>query len=168
MKNREINIDYLYLDNETCTRCMDTEKSLENALEDVGKLLKASGYEVNLTKEKMDSREKAIQYRFSLSPTIRVNNADLGFEQTENNCSDCGELCGCGEDTSCRTWLIDGKEYEVPPRELFIDRILKAIYGEKQMNEIAYSLPENLHNYYEGIRQKNRKETQCCDSTCCQ
>src|SRR3990172_5231216 len=96
MDTKTLKLEYLYLDNQTCNRCRETEKQLDATLDDLGLLLKTAGFNVSLEKVKMDSKQKAHEYRFTKSPTIRVNNTDIGFEQTENNCSDCGDLCGCG------------------------------------------------------------------------
>lgn len=161
MDTKAVNIDYHFLDNETCPRCMETEKVLENTLDKVGDLLKNAGYKLILNKVKMDTRQKAVQHQFIKSPTIRVNNIDIGFEQTENTCSDCGEVCGCDENTSCRTWMYMDKEYEVPPKELITERILQAVFGKHSSHENEFKLPENLDNYY------SNEKKQCCDSSCC-
>jgi hypothetical protein len=112
----------------------------------------------------MDSREKAIEHHFIKSPTIRVNTVDIGFEQRENNCSDCGDLCGCGEDTTCRTWLFNDQEFEVPPKELITQRILQVAFG-KPLPVNEFKLPDNLERFYAGKNKTEKNE--CCDSNCC-
>lgn len=164
MDAKSITIDYHFLDNQSCTRCMETEKTLESSMDNIQELLTKAGYHLSLNKVKMDSREKAIEYQFIKSPTIRVNNVDIGFEQMENSCSDCGELCGCGEDTTCRTWLFNNQEYEIPPKELITERILQVAFSNPaHVNE--FKLPDNLERFYTGKNKDEKKE--CCDSNCC-
>ncbi len=165
MDAKTVKIDYLYLDNETCTRCRETEKQLEVTLDKIDELLKTAGFHCTLSKVKMDSREKAVEYRFSKSPTIKVNGVDIGFEQTENECLECGDLGNSGGDTTCRTWVFDGQEYEVPPKELLIDRIMRVVYGHVEPEEQDFKLPENLEDFYAGM-EKGKKE-ECCTSACC-
>jgi len=161
MSKKQIKIDFLFLDNEVCTRCKQTEKELEASLDSIGELLQAAGYNFTLNKVKIDSREKAAEYKFTKSPTIRVNNIDIGFEQTESQCTDCGDICECKGGTTCRTWQMEGQEYETPPKELIIDRLLQAIYGNVAIQKQDYELPENLDNFYSGIEKKRKDK--CCD-----
>jgi len=165
MDTKTVKIDYLYLDNETCTRCKDTEKQLDATLDEIDELLNSAGYKSTLNKIKMDTREKARKYQFTKSPTIRINDIDIGFEQKENKCSDCDDLCGCAEGTTCRTWLLDGQEYEVPPKELLTNRIMQVIYGNMKSKRQDFKLPENLESFYAGIEKERKNE--CCDPTCC-
>jgi len=168
--NKEIKVDYLFLDNQKCTRCISTENVLDEAFIELEKVLGKAGHRFVLNKEQMTSREKAIEYRFVSSPTIRVNGKDIAFNLTENSCEDCGDLCGCGEETQCRTWEFDGKTYEVPPLSLVLDRMLSTIYStEKSYENSSYKLSENLEKYFEGISANlvNQKEEPCCSSDCC-
>ncbi|MCX2743321.1 DUF2703 domain-containing protein [Mangrovivirga sp. M17] len=164
MDVKTITIDYLYLDNTTCTRCRETQKNLETTVDNIGKLLQSAGFDIKLNKQQMDTREKAIEFKFSKSPTIRVNGVDIGFEQKENECTDCTEMCACDEGTTCRTWIINGEEYEIPPVELITERILKVIFGEIKPVGEAYSLPENLEQFYTGLETQNKE---CCNASCC-
>ena len=67
----------MYLDLSICTRCQGTEDSLEEAIEDVAKVLELAGAEVIVNRIHIDSKEKAIQYCFESSPTIRINGKDI-------------------------------------------------------------------------------------------
>ncbi|MCK5442840.1 MAG: DUF2703 domain-containing protein [Maribacter sp.] len=160
MNTKSVQIDFLYLDNEVCNRCRQTEKQLEVALESIGELLQTAGYNFTLNRVKMDTREKATEYKFTKSPTIRVNNIDIGFEQMESQCTDCGSLCGCEGGTTCRIWQSEGQEHEVPPKALLIDRVLRVIYENKTEQKQDYRFPDNLENFYSGIETK--RKDQCC------
>lgn len=166
MDVKEVQLDYLFLDNETCSRCKETETQLDAVIDEVEDFLKKAGKELLINKIKIETRKDAVTYQFEKSPTVLVNGVDLGFEQLETNCEDCGELCGCGEGITCRSWVMDGQEYEVPPKELLINRILSAVFSSKAVEAKTYALPENLITFFDG-KEKVNEEKQCCDSTCC-
>ena len=75
-------------------RCQGTEDSLEEAIEDVAKVLELAGAEVVVNKIHIDSKEKAIQYRFESSPTIRINGKDIQLEIKESLCESCVDCAG--------------------------------------------------------------------------
>ena len=158
-EKKKIIIDFLFLDLSICTRCQGTESSLEEAIKDVAKVLELAGIEVVVNKIHIDSKEKAIQYRFESSPTIRINGNDIQLEMRESLCESCGDLCG--DEVDCRVWVYKGKEYNVPPKAMIIDAILREVYSDKkaQLNnrvgKEAYQLPENLRRVFESI-EKNK------------
>jgi hypothetical protein len=157
---KKIIIDFMYLDLSICTRCQGTEDSLEEAIEDVAKVLELAGAEVVVNKIHIDSKEKAIQYRFESSPTIRINGKDIQLEMRESLCESCGDLCG--DEVDCRVWVYKGKEYNVLPKAMIIDAILREVYGDNKarlndrVDREAYQLPENLRRFFESV-EKNKK-----------
>ncbi|MDD3840844.1 MAG: DUF2703 domain-containing protein [Clostridia bacterium] len=161
-EKNEIIIDFLYLDLNTCTRCQGTDAGLEEAIADVAKILQLTGIEVAVNKIHIDSKEMAKQYRFISSPTIRVNGEDIQMDVKESLCESCGDLCG--DEVDCRVWVYKGKEYNVPPKAMIIDAILREIYSDKKVrmndraDKEAYQLPENLGRFFESI-EKNKKGT---------
>ena len=152
---KTISIDFLYLDTTICDRCQGTEKALDDAVSSVAVVLGAAGYEVQVNKVNIVTRELAVQHKFISSPTIRVNGHDIAIELKESLCEDCGELCG--DNVDCRVWIYNGIEYTVPPKELIVDAILKEVYGEKQGEPApeAYQLPENLETYFTAKARKD-------------
>jgi len=146
---RQIKIDFLYLDLSVCTRCQGTDTSLDEALNEVSKVLEATGIEVVLNKINVNTEELAVTHKFLSSPTIRVNDRDIQMEIKESLCESCGDLC-CDE-VDCRVWVYQGKEYTVPPKALIIEAILKEVYGGNQGGNLAeqeYAIPENLKHFY--------------------
>ena len=115
---RQVVIDFLYLDLEVCSWCKGTGDSLETALSQVATVFQAGGVEVAVNRIHVDSEEKALQHRFSSSPTIRVNGRDIQLEGKESKCESCGDLCG--DEVDCRIWLYQGKEYTSPPPAMII------------------------------------------------
>lgn len=154
-KSNKVIIDFLYLDLDTCNRCQGTDQGLTEAINDVAKVLELTGVEVVVNKIHIDSTKKAIQYRFKSSPTIRVNGRDIQDKVKESLCKSCKDLCG--EEVDCRVWVYKGKEYNVPPKAMIVDAILREVYGnattslEKEDDKEAYRLPENLSRFFKSV-----------------
>ena len=147
-ENKEINIDFLYLDLSICERCQSTEDSLGKAIEDVSAVLKAAGYDITVNKIHISTKELAIKYEFISSPTIRINGTDIALELKESNCKDCGDLCG-DDSIDCRVWIYEGKEYTSPPKEMIINAILKEVYNpSSEIKKQEYKLPDNLNTFF--------------------
>lgn len=147
MKN--LHIDFLYLDLDTCERCMATDSTLKEALAELSGVFRTLGVTVQVNKANINTRELAEQYHFLSSPTIRVNGTDICSEVTENNCCSCGDICGDGVD--CRTFAYDGEIYEQPPKAMLVDGILRTIYGQLPQSKSFYSLPDNLERFFAGL-----------------
>ena len=153
---RRLDIEFLYLDLDVCTRCQGTEDSLEGALAEVARIIEATGVEVRVRKIHIQDEEQARTHRFLSSPTIRVNGRDIQLDVRESLCESCGDLCG--DEVDCRVWVYQGKEYNSPPKGLIVDAILHAVYGEA--NEVArdgedeYDVPANLRRFFASKRQR--------------
>ncbi|MGI6175159.1 MAG: DUF2703 domain-containing protein [Christensenellales bacterium] len=147
---KPINIDFLFLDTTICGRCQDTEKSLDEAVSSVAAVLNAAGYQVNVNKVNITTRELAIRHHFVSSPTIRMNGNDIAVELRESVCEDCGDLCG--DTVDCRVWVYNGAQYTSPPKELILNAILKEIYGGNPVKKPTsqYTLPHNLEVFFSG------------------
>lgn len=158
-EKRKIVIDFLYLDLNICTRCQGTDNSLDEALNEVSKVLESTGVEVIVNKINVVSEELAIQHKFISSPTIRVNGHDIQMEVKESLCESCGYLCG--DEVDCRVWTYQGQEYNVPPKAMIVEALLKEVYGNGSTNEEdkEYILPENLRHFYASMNGK-QEDTQ--------
>lgn len=158
-EKKQIVIEFLYLDLNTCERCMTTDTTLDEAVNELSGILDSLGYHITVNKVNIISAEMAEQYQFLSSPTIRINGFDICMDVKENECKDCGDLCG--SDVDCRVFVYDGIEYNQPPKAMIMDGILKTIYIPPQVSEdTPYRLPENLILFFEG------KATACCDGDC--
>ena len=159
-KEKVVNVEYLYLDLNTCERCVGTDKVLEEVLNSLERYFKMAGYTVKYSKVEIETEEMARSYRFLSSPTIRVNGRDICETIQENNCNCCGDIAGTQVD--CRVYSYRGRLYEVPPKELLEETIMKFAFkpqGDSWCTE-EYHLPENLKRFFEGKNQK------CCSSSC--
>jgi len=151
VEKKALNIDFLYLDLSVCERCQGTESSLDEAINDVSKVLNAAGFEIKINKINVNSKELAIKYEFVSSPTIRINEKDIAMDVKESTCKECGDLCG--DSVDCRVWNYEGVDYTKPPKELIINAILKEIYSvnlPKSGKKDPYVLPHNLEVFFAG------------------
>lgn len=79
----------------------------------------------------------------------------MSQQEKESLCESCGDLCG--DEVDCRVWVYKGKEYNVPPKAMIIDAILREVYGNTErksadeVNKKLYQLPENLRRFFESI-----------------
>ena len=139
-----VKVEYLYLDLKTCERCIGTDAVLENVLKELKGAFSLAGYTIEYKKVQIKTAEMAQAYRFLSSPTIRVNGRDIcGFVQ-ENNCGCCGDIAGT--QVNCRVFSYNGKKYEVPPKEMLAQRILKLAFQPQlpSLHIRKYVLPKNL------------------------
>ncbi|MGB5444155.1 MAG: DUF2703 domain-containing protein [Psychromonas sp.] len=157
-KKEQVNIDFMYLDLDICTRCRGAESSLESAIAEVSRVLEATGVQVKVQHIHVKSEQQAAELGFVVSPTIRVNNRDIQIGFRESQCESCGTLCDCEGGISCREWEYQGQWYSVPPKGLIIDSILKAVYGgavdEQRVADQSERVPDNLKRFFAGAHKK--------------
>ena len=157
-KKRQVNIDFMYLDLGICTRCRGAESSLESAIIEVSRVLEATGIQVKVQHIHVKSEQQAAALGFIVSPTIRINNQDIQMDFRESRCESCCTLCEYEEGVSCREWEYQGQWYNVPPKGLIIDAILKAIYGgageDQQIRTQSGRVPDNLKRFFAGTHKK--------------
>ena len=172
---RAIDIEFLYLDLETCTRCRGTDANLEATLVQVGHVLDAAGIEVAVRKTLVASAEQAQALGFISSPTIRVNGEEIALELRESSCAECGEACGCDGAIDCRVWVWQGQECTQAPPAMIVDAILRAVYGGTEQAAAPTSIvavPENLVRFFAGKAQLVADAASCCSpdeqAACCE
>lgn len=178
---RTLDIDFLYIDLTTCTRCRGTDENLARALDLVRSTLTEAGVTVNLRKVLVDSEEKALEHRFLSSPTIRVNGQDVALGTKESRCGSCSDVAGAS--TDCRVWVYEGREYTEAPERLLVDAILRAADSpavpeddpgspegrQKSRPAVEARVPENLLRFF--AAKARGGDGPCCPSTssvsCC-
>ncbi|OQB13623.1 MAG: hypothetical protein BWY15_01698 [Firmicutes bacterium ADurb.Bin193] len=163
MKEKKVAVEYLYLDLKTCDRCIGTDAALEEVLEKLIPALSLAGYTVEYKKTEITNEALAKQYKFLSSPTIRVNGRDICSAVKESDCGCCGEICE--DNVECRVFEYEGKLYEIPPKAMLAEAILKNIFGKPTEKSYGgYSMPDNLKVFFEG---KNKKRGCSCGPGCC-
>jgi len=160
---KKIVVEYLYLDLQACDRCIQTGNALDEVVATLAPALKIAGFEVSYNKIEMKTAEIAARYKFLSSPTIRVNGRDICKTVKENRCRCCGDISGT--DVSCRVFGHGAKTYEVPPKEMLAEGILKAVFSPSKSGRPCrgYALPKNLRDFYDG---KKHKKCRCSDNCC--
>ena len=153
---KEIKIDYLYLDLNTCDRCIGTVAVLDEVLDTLRPTLELAGYQVLCQKREISNAELAEKYHFRSSPTILVNGQDIFGAVIESDCGCCGEIAGTQVD--CRVFEHEGITREVPTKKMLTDAILKAVYHPTKCCCEEYQLPENLKRFFEGKEGKGKKK----------
>ena len=118
--SRTIEVDFLYLDLTTCSRCRASDAALDAAVEIVRPVLDSVGAGIAVRKTLVETEEQARALGFVSSPTIRVNGRDIAGELTESSCSECGELCGCDGGVDCRVWDYRGERHTEAPTGLIV------------------------------------------------
>lgn len=182
IKTKQVEIDFMYIDLETCTRCKGTDANLSIALDSATKVLEASDVEVTIRKTLVDTEQKALELGFVSSPTIRVNGSDIALELRESSCASCGEACGCDGGIDCRVWVYQGQEYTAAPVGMIVDAILSAVSSQletapKPQAQTQKAVPENLKLFFASKTAKLQsccgaeEQAVCCDAsekeTCC-
>jgi len=163
-------VDFLYLDLNTCERCVATGDTLDAALAVLAPVFRTVGAEVSLNRVNIATRELAQRYQFVSSPTIRVNGVDICTELKESLCGDCSDLSGCS--TNCRVFVWEGREYEQPPVGMIVDGILGVWYGKPAVPAPRpYSMPDNLIDFFNGRKPMKTirvfEPALCCNTGVC-
>ena len=160
---KEVKIEYLYLDLNTCDRCIGTDTVLEEVIDELAPAFELAGYSISYEKIEVASEQIAIEKRFVSSPTIRVNGHDICDDVAESDCGCCGEISGTQVD--CRVFEYEGEFFEVPPKAMLAEAILKNAFKEEAVNTCCcFEVPENLKKFFDG---KKEKQSCCCCSSCC-
>ena len=161
---KKIIVEYLYLDLQTCERCIGTDRILDEVMLILTPALKLAGFTVEYQKIEMKTAEIAKQYRFLSSPTIRVNGQDICQSVAENSCGCCTDISGA--DVDCRVFEYNGETFEVPPKEMLAEAILRTVFGQAEAgcSGEGYELPENLKDFFDG---KKNKSSCSCGGNCC-
>mgnify|MGYP002411142615 CR=1 FL=1 len=160
--NKKVIIDYLYLDLQTCDRCIGTDTVLEAVVAELTPALELAGFAVTLRKTEIKTAHMAKEYRFLSSPTIRVNGHDICSTVSESSCACCGDISGT--DMDCRVFEYEGKNYDVPPGAMLAEAILRGVFLPMHESRDCYSLPANLKIFFRG---KERKQAACCCKSGC-
>jgi hypothetical protein len=176
----QIEIEFLYVDIESCTRCKGTDANLTTALQMARSLLDAVDARVTVRKTLVDSEQLAVELGLISSPTIRINGREIDVDLRESHCEDCTEICGCGEDIACRVWRYKGEDYEVAPVSVLLNAIMSAVYAPLRADEHTprpRALSENLRKVFAAKQESTKvccgpaKAAACCapeeKASCC-
>ncbi len=152
---KKLLLEYLYLDLQTCERCMSADKVLDSVVELLRPVMDAAGYRMEYRKILVENEEIAKEYCFRSSPTILLNGEDVFGEIIENDCGCCSDIAGMG--IKCRAFPCEGKLLDCPTKAMLLNAILKQLYADSSKEKEDYVLPENLRIFFDGKRKKQKK-----------
>ncbi|MGH4012880.1 MAG: DUF2703 domain-containing protein [Pseudonocardiaceae bacterium] len=170
---RTLQIDFLFLDLDTCTRCRATDATLLEALARTRPALDAAGVAINVTKTLVSNEARARELGFVSSPTIRINGVDIAGQLIESGCDTCSEACACDGGVDCRDWIYRGERSTEPPLGLIVEAIMRHAAGDPSsphpVRPQPRELPENLRQYFAAAAEAPALD--CCSSdaqaSCC-
>jgi len=180
---RQLTVEFLFLDLDTCTRCRATNATLAEAIERTRPVLESIGVLATVTKTLVGSEHQARALGFVSSPTIRIDGVDIAGPLLESHCDSCTESCGCDGSVACRDWSYLGERTTQPPAGLIAEAIMRhalnepaAVAGPIPAAEV--DVPENLHRFFaapttwpEGSCCPPEAEAGCCEpdqkTACC-
>jgi Domain of unknown function (DUF2703) len=162
--SQTVEVDFLYLDLTTCSRCRGSDAALDAAVEIVRPVLDLVGAGIEVRKTLVETEEQARARGFVSSPTIRVNGRDIAGELIESTC-ECGGV-------DCRVWDYRGERHTEAPTGLIVEAILAEVgpsgtaRSEKTPEAMPFvDVPENLKRFFAG------RKAGCCgepsDSSSC-
>ncbi len=171
--SRTIEVDFLYLDLTTCSRCRASDATLDAAVKIARPVLDSVGAGIDVRKTLVETEEQARTLGFVSFPTIRVNGRDIAGELTESSCSECEELCGRDGGVDCRVWDYRGERHTEAPIGLIVEAILAEVRpsGAARSEGIPFAdVPENLKRFFAGTGAA-RDASSCCSAeeqaACC-
>ncbi|MDQ4129179.1 MAG: DUF2703 domain-containing protein [Actinomycetota bacterium] len=175
--NRTVEVEFLYLDLVTCSRCRASDATLDAVVGIVRPVLDLRGASIAVRKTLVETEEQARALGFVSSPTIRMNGRDIAGELTESSCPECSELCGSDGWVDCRVWDYRGELHTEAPTGLIVEAILAevessgAARSEGTPEETPFmDVPENLKRFFAGTGAA-RHASPCCpteeQATCC-
>jgi Domain of unknown function (DUF2703) len=166
MATRTLQIEFLYLDLDTCTRCRATDATLLEAIDRTHPALEAAGMAVSVTKTLVTSEAQARGLGFVSSPTIRINGIDIAGELVESACDSCSETCACNGGVDCRDWVWRGERSHEPPLGLIVEAIMRHAGGNSSGSATssppgAGTVPANLRRYF-AAQAADAPGANCC------
>lgn len=146
---RMVEVEFLYLDLDTCDRCQGADANLDAAIALLAPVLTETGVALRVEKRLVGSLEEARELNFVSSPTIRVGGHDIVLDVQEDACGACSEIAGTP--VACRAWTWRGEEHPVPPTGMLVEALLRALYGGARPTEAGPGADEaNLAAFFAG------------------
>ena len=134
----------------TCDRCKETDKVLDEVVDRLRPGFELAGYEVEYHKHEIVSEEMAKKYHFVSSPTILLNGLDIFKDLTESKCDCCSDIAKT--DICCRTFEYNGESTNIPTKEMIAYALLTHFNNNDSGYNDSYQLPENLKRFFDGKR----------------
>ncbi len=165
--NQTLDIQLLYIDNESCSRCLQTEGNLDVAAAMVSGVMELLGVELRVERVLVEDRQLANKVQLETSPTIRINGSDIGGKLEQNACGDCSDLAS--QPINCRTWTWRDQITNYAPIGLIVEEIFKALFAQDEPAPAVtegFQLPENLERFFANAESIDGSPCQSTSSCC--
>ncbi|HVP13167.1 MAG TPA: DUF2703 domain-containing protein [Phycisphaerae bacterium] len=106
---------------DTCGRCENTERSIEEARRLLTASLRPLGLRVTVVKARLTPE----QFKLDPSQSNRIWIAERSLEEILGAKPGVSRCSGCCGESDCRTTIVDGRVYETIPPELIVRAGLK-------------------------------------------
>jgi hypothetical protein len=138
---------------EECSRCGETMKNLNEAIDELKIPLSSLGFDIELQELKLTN----VFGGDIESPMILVNGKNIITKSSSEFCEYCSNILGTK--TFCSTFEYDGNSYSYPPKALIIEGILKeVIYPRKSSGHgKGHGCHSNEHDHKHGGCCSNHK-----------
>lgn len=98
-----LRIDFFYFDMQSCQRCKDTDRNLQDAISELG-------IKVKIKKHKLQDHEEYVEgFGEVVSPSIFLNGKDIFSKTNTSSCDECSDLCG--KSVNCRAESDDSDPF---------------------------------------------------------
>jgi len=149
---RQLIVELLVIDLQTCARCVPTDAQLKKAVKILEPTAEALGIDLVQMTTVVKSREEALRRALHSSPTIRINGLDIAQDIRESRCESCAEIVGAGASVDCREWHYKGSVYPAAPLPFLLESIMEAMLKVDSLSRIEPEpldrLPENLERFF--------------------
>lgn len=115
MKHLEIEWRHLEKEGNTCVRCSDTGRALEEVMADLSEECRPCGWEIFFKEIKLTGKDIA-ESNMILFNGVPIEEILPGARASESYCASCCEFTGAP--TSCRTVEYESRSYETIPESL--------------------------------------------------
>ncbi|MBI3620437.1 DUF2703 domain-containing protein [Candidatus Roizmanbacteria bacterium] len=96
-------VDFFFFDMQSCQRCKETNRNLQNALDELV-------VKVKVVKHKLKSHEEYVDgFGKVISPSIFLNGKDIFSETNTSSCNECSDLCG--KSVNCRAGCGESSQF---------------------------------------------------------
>ncbi|MEK9143359.1 MAG: DUF2703 domain-containing protein [Patescibacteria group bacterium] len=83
-----LRIDFFYFDRQSCQRCKETDRNLQDAISELG-------LKVKIKKHKLHDHEEYVEgFGKVVSPSIFLDGKDIFLKTNTSSCDECSSLCG--------------------------------------------------------------------------
>lgn len=159
---RNLNVELLVIDLNTCKRCVPTGEQLKEAVNLLAPVAEVLDIDLQYREHVVQTPEEAKTRGLLSSPTIRLNGRDIAQDIRESECESCGDLTDNDTRVDCREWFYRGQVFPAAPKAMLVEAIMGAMLDVEAPSvnvEPLEALPGNLDRYF-----KNKKGGSCC---CC-